>query len=143
MAKDTAPAIYAKGLRGWEPASATAEAEFRAAPLHKRVRMKVSMPRNLSRLGLYWATAATAAENMEEYEDADSLHLATKIELGFCKLVPPIRKGGQWGYKDGSIAFDKMPEHQFKEFVDAAFALWAARLECSVDELTSAGREAA
>jgi hypothetical protein len=135
---DAPPPLVKRGLRGWEPWNITATDVWRDVPLGRVVRADIKQPRNLLRNNLYWKGATVAADNMDEYRTAKRLHIATKIELGEFDVVPAIRRGGKIGVELGSTAFDKMPEHEFKEFLDNAFALWAERLGCPVTDLMKA-----
>jgi hypothetical protein len=140
---DSPPPLLRRGLSGWEPWNEVSREIHRSVPLGKIVKGEIRQPRNLLRHNFYWKGATVAAENMEEYETAKRLHIATKIHLGEFEPVPPLRRGGQIGVELGSTAFDKMPEHQFKEFLEAAFSLWAERLGCPVIDLMNEAREAA
>jgi hypothetical protein len=138
---DAPPPLVRRGLRGWENWNSTAEDIWRDMPLGKVAKFEVRQPRNLLRNNFYWKGAAVTADNLEEYRTAKRLHIATKIELGEFEDVPAIRPGGRAGFELGSTAFDKMPEHEFTKFLDAAFALWAERLGCPVTDLMREAEE--
>lgn len=137
---DTPPPTYRRGLRGFEPANPAAEQFWRETKIGGLVRLDGKRPRNLARHNLYWALCTIAADNMDEYPTPKRLHLATKIALGIGEPVPPLKNGGKWGFEPGSTAFANMPEHEFREFLDKALDLWAARLGVPVSVLMDEAR---
>ena len=105
-------------LAPWSPLD---EASIAAFPLSKRLRARLTQPRNEGRLRLYFALIDLVRSNMDNPPLRQTMHDGVKIRLG---LTTPVR------FADGtvrevprSVAFDAMPEEDFREFFEAFKAL--------------------
>lgn len=99
--------------------------EIMRVPASKPVRVRVTMPRSVPRLRLYWAALGKVCENLDYPLKPESLHEWLKLELGYSVLIKA--KSGNV-YVPGSIAFDKMDEPEFAAYFDQAVTLLVTRI---------------
>ena len=140
---DEAPLFFERRLGGLFPANPAAEQALSA--VQGRVRVKLTRTQgNNKRLALYWITLGLAAPMLDEVAPGitDSLlHKVLKDRAGMVKIVT-LPSGEQVKDYD-SIGFATMTEPERAQFVDFAFKTLSSWLGVSIEELTTAGREAA
>lgn len=137
---DKEPILYIKRLGAWRPATPAAEEEFRLIPEGAVRRMAISGIRgNTRRLALYWVCLKKACELLSDAVEGilsrHALHRWLKREE---KLATPIisKKTGEIiDYDYESISFEKMPEHERSEYINAALERISRRLGCDVTEI--------
>lgn len=89
----------------------------------EQVRVEVKRFRNLGRHRLYWAMLSKVIDATDCAPNAEHLHSAIKLELGY---GTPVRLGnGMTVLVPGSIAFEAMDETTFQGFFDRAAAYLA------------------
>lgn len=98
------------------PASALDADHLRDFPVGKSLRVRITMPRNVGRLRLYWAVLKLVHENMDSPPPIKRLHEAIKVRLGYTETIR--FKGAAPVVIPASIAFDKMSEPEFAKFFD-------------------------
>lgn len=100
---------------------------IRELPAGRPLKAALSQPRRSSQqLRLYRGLLAVVAENLDQDISADTLHSWMKIQLD---LVEPVRKrNGEVDWVPKSVAFDKMPHHEFTAYFDRAKALVREKL---------------
>lgn len=112
------PAILMRRVGNTLQPCAKMDAEaLEAFDAKRTVRVRITQPRNVGQHRLYWAALKLSWENMDDPPPLDKLHEAVKVRLGYASTMT---------FKDGSsviipqsIAFDQMPQDQFKEFFAA------------------------
>lgn len=144
MSKDTPPLIVVKRLGALRAVSEAAEQAFAALAegAEAEIAIKKTKP-NHKRLALYWVVARKAAENWPMRHGVMTsklLHRRTKEELNIGERV--VTATGETIFDADSIGFDSMTEDQRAAFIDAAFALWAYRLEVDVETLVAEAKAA-
>ena len=82
----------------------------------KRLKCVLTMPRNVDRLRYYFACLTLIMENMDNPPSRKSLHDAIKVRLGFTETIRGV--GGPI-ILPASVAFDRMSEVEFKDFLAA------------------------
>jgi len=93
-----------------------AEALERFTP-GKRLRVRITQPRNVQQHRLYFAALNLVRDNMDDPPPLDTLHEAIKVKLGYVRTM--TFKDGSTATIPASIAFDKMDAQTFREFFDA------------------------
>ena len=83
-------------------------------PTGKPIKVAFSQGRNPKSLRLYWALLRLVCDNMDQDIAPAALHKWVKIRLGYSVLIPA--KSGSV-VVDGSVAFDKMDEGEFRTFL--------------------------
>lgn len=116
---DAPPPSYRRTLSGFEPVSATAKRFWQETVLGDVVKLEGKRPRNLARHAYYWKLLTVAAENIEAFDTPEQLHLAVKATLGFGKWVE-VPGASRPLFLERSIAFAKLSEAEFAEYLDAA-----------------------
>ena len=111
----------------------------------KRVSAKITRATaNTRRMGLYWAVAAKAAENLGEAVDgglnSELLHRITKAKLGIGRTIT-LPSGAAY-FDDASISFAKMGEADRAAYVTRAFEMWSKWLRVDVQSLLDAAEAA-
>lgn len=113
---DDRPIIMRRQFDRLTPATDMDADALRAFPMNKGLRVRVTQARNVGRLRLYWALLHKVHENMPSPPPIERLHEAVKVRLGY---VETIRfKGAPDAVIPASIAFDKMTETEFVEFLE-------------------------
>lgn len=113
---DDAPILMRRLGDRLEPCAEMDAINLRAFTGGKPVRVRITQPRNVGRLRLYWALLNKVHENMDNPPPIEKLHEAIKVRLGY---VETIRfKGGEVVTLPASIAFDKMEEPEFGKFME-------------------------
>jgi hypothetical protein len=97
------------------PCAALDEDALRAFPAGKPLRVKLTSPRNVRRHRLYWAMLKLIAENLDPSPTVETLHEAIKFRLGYTRTIRFA--SGEMVEIAASIAFDKMDEPTFGEFL--------------------------
>jgi hypothetical protein len=101
-------------LRALAPIDEALLLEF---PTAKNLRVRITQPRNVGRLRLYFALLRLIADNLDNPPPLETLHLGIKMRLG---LTTPVRfAGGKVVDVPRSVAFDAMPEDEFAAFFEA------------------------
>lgn len=140
---DESPLYFTRRLGGLFPANPAAEQAL--AAVQGKVRVKITRSQgNNRRLALYWITLGVAAPMLEEIAPGINdklLHNVLKDRAGLVRIIT-LPSGEQVKDYD-SISFSKMTEPERAAFVDFAFKTLASWLGCTVEELTTAGEEAA
>lgn len=105
--------------RGWflVPASPIDSEALEAFPQGKRLKARITHPRNVQHHRLYWAALQLVRDNMDDPPPLDTLHDAIKVKLGYTRTM--TFKDGSVAVIPVSIAFDKFSQEQFREFFDA------------------------
>lgn len=115
MAEDDRPLLVMRRGSMLVPVAPMDSEALMEMPGGKPMRCRLTMPRNVQRLRLYWSMIDLIAENLDGIT-RKALHDAVKVRLGFCTAVP--FKTGSVVVPD-SIAFDAMDEKTFADFLDA------------------------
>lgn len=118
MAKDENPTIYMirRGDSLQPEMGVDADLVRRIAP-GVRVKVKISEGRSQDRLRLYWAYLGRVVAATHCAPTSEALHAAVKLSVG---LVTPIMLKGWSVNVPKSVAFDKMSETEFSEFLQSA-----------------------
>lgn len=131
--REKIPLILRRTERGLEPRSRLARDLLDKYAVHSDVEVSIRKRRSLPQLRMYWAMLNNVVEATGAWPDAEHLHDALKLDLGY---VTPIKgMDGKLAMIPDSAAMSKMDSAQFKTFFDAA----AARLAevCGFDPLAS------
>lgn len=114
-----------------------AEAEALTARAPEGHDIEVTVRRRRSNLmhSLYWARLASLIESgaCGKVHDVETLHTLIKFELGYVQPVLDLK--GKIRLLPRSIAFDKMGQHEFQAFFEAAMAAIAEHYHVNVEEL--------
>lgn len=84
-------------------------------PAGKQLRVRITQPRNVKANRLYWAMLQLVRDNLDNPPSIESLHAAVKMRLGY---TVPIKTRLGIIEVPGSIAFDKMDEATFRDFLE-------------------------
>jgi hypothetical protein len=130
--RETQPLILRRTERGLEPRSRQASDILSKYAVHSDVEIKIKKRRSLPQLRLYWAMLNNVVVATDAWPDAEHLHLALKMDLGYTTPVRTV--DGKLILIPDSAAMSKMDSVQFKAFFDAA----AKRLAevCGFDPLS-------
>lgn len=129
--REKIPLVLRRTERGLEPRSRLAHDILNQYAEHSDVEVTIKKRRSLPQLRLYWAMLNNVVEATGAWPDAEHLHDAIKLDLGY---VTPIRTmDGKLAMIPDSAAMSRMDSAEFKRFFDAA----AARLSelCGFDPL--------
>ena len=118
MAEEPPPS-YRRTLSGFEPVSSTAKRFWQETRLGDVIKLVGSRPRNLPRHNYYWKMLEVAVNNIEAFDIPKQLHTAVKATLGYGKWLE-VPGASRMLFIENSIAFDKMSEAEFAEYLDAA-----------------------
>ena len=99
------------------PASPIDAEALESFPQGKRLRVRITQPRNVQQHRLYWAALQLVRDNMDNPPPLDTLHDAIKVKLGYVRTM--TFKDGTEAVVPLSIAFDKMDQSAFRSFFDA------------------------
>lgn len=96
-------------------------------------RVEASVPRNKQYHRFYWAMLGTIKRNLPEGVtlDLDALHQVVKLGAG-CKHIVKLPNGAFYELP-GSIAFDRMDETAFRQFMDNAIKFVVSDLVPGMD----------
>lgn len=100
------------------PVDGEALADF---PTGKRLKVKITQPRNLGQHRLYWAMLGLVCQNLDQPLSDKALHGWVKLKLGISEVVQ--QRNGETVLIPGSVAFDKMEQADFAKFFDQAVTL--------------------
>ena len=102
------------------PVDALSAEALAKVPEHATARVEASIPRNGAYHRLYWRMLLVIRQNLphDVALDLDALHQVVKLGAG-CKHVVKLPNGAFYELP-GSIAFDRMDETAFREFMDNA-----------------------
>jgi hypothetical protein len=90
------------------------------------VSVEVKASRNIQRLRLAWALAGAVFENTDYFPSRDAAMDAIKLGTGHCETwIDPAT--GEVKQRPMSIAFEKLEEIDFAQFVDRAVTLITVR----------------
>jgi hypothetical protein len=137
--REKIPLTLRRTKAGLEPRSRLAHDMLAQYAEHSDVEVTVRKRRSLPQLRLYWAMLNNVVEATGAWPDAEHLHDAIKMDLGY---VTPIKTmDGKLVMLPDSAAMSRMDSAQFKRFFDAA----AQRLAevCGFDPLAITETEAA
>jgi hypothetical protein len=137
---DKEPILYIKRLGAWRPATPAAEEEFGLVPEGAVKRIEITGIRgNTRRLALYWVCLKKACEYLSDAVDGilsrHALHRWLKREEGLAHPIKSKKTGEVIDYDYESISFEKMPEHERSEYINAALERISRRLGCDVTEI--------
>lgn len=113
---DDAPILMKRRGDHLEPCAELDARNLRKFDGGKSLRVRITQPRNVRRLRLYWGLMHKIHENMDNPPPLETLHEAIKVRLGYTETIR--FKGGEVVTLPASIAFDKMKEPEFVEFMD-------------------------
>lgn len=137
--REKIPLVLRRTERGLEPRSRLSADLLAHYALHSDVEVTIKKRRSLPQLRLYWAMLNNVVEATGAWPDAEHLHDALKLDLGY--ITPVKTLDGKLVMIPDSAAMSAMDSVQFKKFFDAA----AARLSeiCGFDPLAETEKEAA
>jgi hypothetical protein len=113
------PALYRRGLRGYEPANETALDFWNLGKPGEMVNLDGKRPRNPQFHRLWWAMLALMAQNSSPTMTAEQLNFMAKVATGTGEWVKNPRTGIPL-FMPGSISFAAMDQAEFKRFVKQA-----------------------
>lgn len=99
------------------PASPIDSEALEAFPQGKRLKARITQPRNVQHHRLYWAAIQLVRDNMDDPPPLETLHDAVKVKLGYTRTM--TFKDGTQAIIPASIAFDKMDQGEFRAYFDA------------------------
>lgn len=129
--RETQSLVLRRTERGLEARSRSAADLLAQYAVHSDVEVSIKKRRSLPQLKMYWAMLNKVVDATGAWPDAEHLHDALKLDLGY---VTPIRTvDGKLAMIPDSAAMSKMDSAQFRKFFDAV----AARLAevCGFDPL--------
>ncbi|RVI91849.1 hypothetical protein [Sinorhizobium meliloti] len=139
MAKSTeAPPIYVQRqgdkLAGEMQMDREAIARFNAGD---RIKVTLHTGRSPSRLRFYWQMLGKLVAATDCAPNAEALHSVIKLDLGY---ATPVRlKNGMTVLVPGSIAFDRMTEEEFGNFLERAIGWIAQNYGVTSEEIMNGG----
>lgn len=139
MAKSTeAPPIYVQRqgdkLAGEMQMDRDAIARFNAGD---RIKVTLHTGRSPSRLRFYWQMLGKLVAATDCAPNAEALHSVIKLDLGYA--MPVRLKNGMTVLVPGSIAFDRMTEEEFGNFLERAIAWIAQNYGVTSEEIMNGG----
>jgi len=115
--REKMPLVLRRTERGLEARTRLAADILEKFALHSDVEVSIKKRRSLPQLKLYWAMLQNVCDATGAWPDAEHLHDALKLDLGY---VTPIRTvDGKLAMIPDSAAMSKMDSAQFKQFFDA------------------------
>lgn len=131
--RETQPLVLRRTERGLEARSRSAADMLGKYALHSDVEVSIKKRRSLPQLKLYWAMLNNVVDATGAWPDAEHLHDALKLDLGYVTLIRTV--DGKLAMIPDSAAMSKMDSAQFKKFFDAV----AQRLAevCGFDPLAT------
>lgn len=137
--REKRPIVLRRTERGLEPRSRLAAEILREYAIHSDVEVSIKKRRSARQLRLYWAMLHNVVAATDAFPDAERLHDALKLDLGF--VTPMKLLDGRMVYIPDSAAMSKMDAAQFRRFFDAAVKRLAE--VCGFDPLRETEKEAA
>jgi hypothetical protein len=105
-----------------------------------RIKVQLHTGRSPARLRFYWQMLGKLVAATDCAPNAEALHSVIKLDLGY---ATPVRlKNGMTVLVPGSIAFDRMTEEEFGEFLDRAIAWIAQNYGVTPEEIMNNGAAA-
>jgi len=105
-----------------------------------RIKVQLHTGRSPSRLRFYWQMLGKLVAATDCAPNAEALHSVIKLDLGY---ATPVRlKNGMTVLVPGSIAFDRMTEEQFSEFLERAIEWVARNYGVTPEEIMNGGQAA-
>lgn len=126
-------------VKGLVPANGLSEREFEKYGIRDLVKLSITRPRRRKPSALYFAILHVISSQVDY--NVDMLHQLVKAALGYSANFR--RKNGQIVTVYGSVAFDKMDDAQFSEYLAKALDFLSAEVVPHIDKetLTDKGRE--
>ena len=141
MAKNEAPPLYClrygDKLVGEMEMDREAIAQFKAGD---RIKVTLHTGRSPSRLRFYWQMLGKLVAATDCAPNAEALHSVVKLELGYA--TPILLPNGLKVLVPGSIAFDRMTEQEFSNFLERAIAWVGQNYGVTADEIMNGGQAA-
>ena len=119
--------VVRKEARGLRPVAAFDAEALWADPVGTEYDLVKRTKRSLPQLRLYWAMLNRVVKATGKWPDAEHLHEALKLTLGYRREVANLRTGKVTLVAD-SAALDAMDPEQFRAFFDSAVELLAETL---------------
>ncbi len=113
------PALYRRGLKGYEPANEAALDFWNLGKPGELVQLDGKRPRNANFHRLWWAMLSTAAAKSNPKMTAEELNFMAKAATQTGKWLKNPKTGIPM-FMPGSISFASMDQRQFKHFVKVA-----------------------
>lgn len=142
MSKTEHPPIYVLRRGDTLVPEMQADAEMiRKMKPGERIRVDLRTGRSPSRLRFYWQLLNRLIEATDCAPNSEALHSVIKLDLGH---VTPVRlRNGMTVLVPSSIAFDKMSEESFAEYLERAIEWIGANYGVTPDQLMNRGEKAA
>lgn len=121
----TTKVYYRKVPNGFIPADDYARQEFEELENNRVYRIQVSKPRSGRQHRLFMGLCAKIADNIDG-ATTQAMYTYIKGRLGHCDIVQLPNGDKVRNYK--SIAFDKMPQDEFQNFMNDAVELICSEL---------------
>ena len=107
----------------------------------ERIRVDLRTGRSPSRLRFYWQLLNRLIEATDCCANSEALHAVIKLDLGH---ATPVRlRNGMTVLVPSSIAFDKMTEESFAEYLERAIEWMGKHFGVTPDQLMNRGEKAA
>lgn len=121
MAKNEKPPIYCLRRGNALTPEMQVDADLiQRLPVGQRIKVTIHTGRSPARLRFYWQLLGKLVDATDCAPNAEALHSVIKLDLGYAN---PVRlKSGMTVLVPGSIAFDRMTEQEFGNFLDRAIA---------------------
>ena len=87
-------------------------------PAGKELAVRTSLARSVPALRFYWAMLKLVCDNLDQPTRPDTLHQWLKLKLGFTEKLK--LRSGEIVDLPSSVAFDKMDEETFRDYLEAA-----------------------
>ena len=81
-------------------------------------RLTSASARSILQNRFYWALLGKVVENSEHYHGSEGLHFFLKVRLGYVEQIE--FHNGKMITRVASTSFERMDDHDFKTFLDAA-----------------------
>lgn len=135
--------IYAIKRRGYfEPSAAMDAEEFDRFPNGLEVEIVIKSKRSLPALRYYWAVLGATVKATGRWPSKDNLSDELKMACGVTEVRRKMT--GEYYLAPDSVAFDRMQEPDFKDYMTRAFATLAEHIGCDpVSLLPERRRDAA
>ena len=105
-----------------------------------RIKVVLHTGRSPSRLRFYWQMLGKLVDATDCAPNAEALHSVIKLDLGYAN---PVRlRNGMTVLVPGSIAFDRMTEQEFGNFLDRAIAWVTQHYGVTPEEIMNNGAAA-
>lgn len=121
MAKERAPIFMQRRGVFLQPEAPIDGEMLERYPANKRLKVVLTQPRSVPHLRLYWSMLRLVVDNLDTPVTTEALHEWVKLRAGVSVAIP--LRNGQVDHVPGSVAFDKMDQHEFNAFFDRAMGL--------------------